>query len=370
MNYPAENKPTVIICLPSFNDEGGVSSFYNSTLPFLNARYTIIPMEIGSTAGSGRPFHRLSDQLRFLTLLKAENPDLVHVNPSLNLKSILRDGLFIWWALKAKRPVLVFFHGWDRSFESFFSGKRMRLLFIKTFGKADHIITLCRDFSNTLRKWGWAGPVSELTTTVDNSLLSQFSLKRRLKELSTTPLIRVLFLARLEHEKGIFETIEAISILIRKGIGVSLSIAGDGPAKEMVRKHVSRLGLPDDRIRLIGYVRNEEKSAAFFSHHLYCLPTYYGEGLPTSVLEAMACGMPVVTRSVGGIADFFIHGKMGMLCNGKAPEEIASAIETIISDRKRMAELSAFNYHYAQTHFMASTVSDRLADIYNSIIKG
>ena len=100
-------------------------------------------------------------------------------------------------------------------------------------------------------------------------------------------------------------------------------------------------------------------------HHLYCFPTYYGEGLPTSVLEAMAFGMPVVTRPVGGLADLFEDGKMGALVYGKNPDEIADCIEKIIVDKEKMADMARYNADYAQKHFLSSVVAKRLLNIYS-----
>ena len=112
------NNKKILITLPAFQDPGGVATFYNSILPHLqNEEYDFITLEIGSTKGHGNKLYPLSDQLRFRRSLISHRPNLVHINPSLDLKSFLRDGLLVYPAKLKRLPVLVFFHGWGKNFE-------------------------------------------------------------------------------------------------------------------------------------------------------------------------------------------------------------------------------------------------------------
>ena len=123
------------------------------------------------------------------------------------------------------------------------------------------------------------------------------------------------------------------------------------------------------QINFTGDVRGQRKTDIFVEHHIYCFPTFYGEGLPTSVLEAMAFGMPIVTRPVGGLADMFEDGKMGHLVQGTSPEEIAVSLEMLMSHPDRMVEMGRYNASYAKEHFMAPIVAKRLLNIYTSILE-
>lgn len=78
-------------------------------------------------------------------------------------------------------------------------------------------------------------------------------------------------------------------------------------------------------------LQEKKKIETFISHDIYCFPTY-GEGMPVSLLEAMAFGFPVVTRPVGGIKDFFENGKHGFLTNSKDPEIFAELIEKFLKN--------------------------------------
>ncbi len=167
---------------------------------------------------------------------------------------------------------------------------------------------------------------------------------------------------------GVFETVQAIKLLIDKKFPVSLTIAGDGKIRQDLEEHTSSLGLSPQQVHFTGDIRGADKTRAFTEHHIYCFPTFYGEGLPTTVLEAMAFGMPVVTRPVGGLADIFEDGQMGGLVYGSSPEEIAGCLEKMIIDQDRMAEIGRYNAEYAKENFMASVVAERLMDIYQKTI--
>ena len=362
------NKKKILITLPSLIDPGGVASFYNSLLPHLNnAKYSIATLEIGSTKGRNNPLYPFTDQIRFRRFLKNFRPDLVHINPSLDFKSFIRDGLFIYQAKQKKLPVVVFFRGWLTSFEPVLY-KRFFCFFRSTYGKADTFIVLAKEFKKTLQQWGINQPIHIGTTTVDKSLLDNFSFEKKLINLRKVKTIRILFLARLEREKGIFETIDAFSLLLKKGLPVTLSIAGDGAILSELKNYITAKGFAEDQLQFLGYVRGDDKIHAYVKNDIYCFPTYYGEGLPNSVLEAMAFGLPVITRSVAGLADLFIDGEMGFLCQGKTPKEIANNIEKLITNRSLMVKMSEYNHVFAKEHFMAPVVAKNLTDIYSTTL--
>ena len=78
--------------------------------------------------------------------------------------------------------------------------------------------------------------------------------------------------------------------------------------------------------------------------------------MPTSVLEAMAFGLPIITRSVGSLLVFEI-GKMGDMTESLSPQDFANAVVTYIKDTQLARTVSLYNYNYALSHFMASMVA-------------
>jgi glycosyltransferase involved in cell wall biosynthesis len=363
------NKKNILIVAPDLTDIGGVANYYNSIWPFLvKDGLNIEILEIGSTKGKGNPFYPVCDQINCAKLLKRQRLSLLHVNPSLGLKSFIRDGLFIYQAVQKKIPVVVFFRGWDVDF-----AKKLEKYFFKffcaTYGKADSFIVLSSEFKKKLRFWNVQVPIFVETTTVDPSLVKHFDINQRLNSIQKKDHFRVLFLARLETAKGIFETVNAIKMLCEKKLPITLSIAGDGPARKQLETYVRQLSLQPGKINFLGYIRGNQKTLVFSEHDIYCFPTYYGEGLPNSVLEALAFGMPVITCAVGGLADIFLDGKMGELVPVRDTRAVAHSLERLICDQNSMVRMAEYNYAYAKENFHAPKVANRLLGIYQQIIE-
>ncbi len=356
----------VLITVPDLNAQGGVASFFNGILPHFSPK-KIVPLKIGGSHEDGWILNPLVDQFRFQQSLRQIKPSLIHLNPSLGIKSFLRDGIFAWQAIQKKIPIIIFWHGWDKSFERLVNNKLL-WFFSNTFGKANAFIVLGSEFKQKLRDWGITVPIYLATTNVDEKLMYGFDIKEKIDKIKQAKEIKILFLARLEREKGIFETVEALKLLLDKKLPVSLTVAGDGKRLDDLKNFSYSLNLTADQIHFTGFVRNAEKISIFESHHIYCLPTNYGEGLPTSVIEAMAFGLPIVTRSVGGLKDMFIDQKMGLIVNSKKTEEIAERLEELIIDPDRMITISRYNAGYAKDNFMSTVVANKLLAIYKKSI--
>ena len=361
-------KNSIIITVPKLDKPGGVASFYNAVLPQISkALYKINVLEIGSTSNTPKFLQYVTDQYSFNKRLTAST-QLVHINPSLGFKSFIRDGLFVILAKRKKIPVVVFFHGWNKSFERYLT-KYLHWFFKLSFSRADAFIVLASEFKNFLRKIGIKTPIYIETTAIDETLVRDFDIANKIHDLSASTDIRILFLSRLEREKGVFETIDAVKLLIDQGLPVTLSIAGDGPILDELKDYTKQLRFEKNQIQFLGYVSGDDKSRVFSNHDIYCFPTNYGEGLPTSVLEAMVFGLPVITRPVGGLADHFKDGTMGILCHTMEAEEIAQSIAGLIRDKSVMIKMARYNHQHAIQTFMASKVAERLSNIYQSTLK-
>lgn len=359
----------IFITGPSLADRGGVANYYNAVLPYLRQQdgLDIHYMEIGGTRSAGGILHPVADQIRYRRTLAGISPAVVHINPSLVPKSYIRDGLFVHQAKRLGYPVIVFFRGWDENFESAIKTKWL-WFFRKTYLKADAFIVLASSFREKLKEWGVTAPILLGTTTVSSDLVRDFSITEKIERLAAKPVIKILFLARLEKEKGVMETMEAVTMLRARGKPVTLTIAGDGDFMDAVRRFTDRHDELKKFLFVVGDVRGDEKKSLLASHHIFCFPTTYAEGMPNSVLEAMAFGMPIITCPVGGLRDFFEDGKMGYLVKQRTTVDVANALERLIHDRKTIISMSSYNYYYATERFLAPGVANYLADIYRQVV--
>lgn len=358
----------VLLVTPHHSGQGGVSNYYRVVTPHLEcSKFEIVTFEIGSVKKTFANLHPIIDQLRYALILKSK-PDLVHINPSLGWKSFIRDALFVLLAKQNGAKVLVFFRGWDKKFASTVE-RYFQWFFRMTFAKADHFVVLANEFKVQLQEWGVRQPIQLSTTVVDEQLLQGFSVNRKLRRLENEEEVKILFLASLKKAKGVFEVVDAVKILVVRGVKVTLLIAGDSSRSDELKAYIKNLKLPTGSISLLGYVEGENKMHALNESSIYCLPSH-SEGLPNSVLEAMAFAMPVITTSVGGLTDFFQDGKMGIVVQPNNAMQIADAIEKLITNRAALFKMAKYNHDFARKNLLGPNVASFLTQTYEKTVNG
>ncbi|MBI4435312.1 glycosyltransferase family 4 protein [Candidatus Uhrbacteria bacterium] len=142
---------------------------------------------------------------------------------------------------------------------------------------------------------------------------------------------RICFVGRLEEQKNLFALIEAM-----RGLRAQLHVYGDGPSREPLREHARAM---DVSVVFHGVVANDRLARCLCACDIFVLPSLY-EGNPKVLLEAMACGLPVIGTNVEGIASVIEDSKTGILCETR-PESIHQAITDLLADPVRRARLGA-----------------------------
>ena len=343
----------ILVPLPNKVYKGGICSYWSaifgSCQKIANIDFNIV--KVGNTGKNlfGPPM----DQWKFYQSC-TNNTDLVVLNPSILSKAFFREALFARQLIGKDIPFISFFHGWDLAFEKKVD-KYFINFFLCTFGKSEKIITLSPEARKKVLNWGYRGEVVVETTIVDSGLVGDYTFEERYHQLVTDKTIRILFLARMEKEKGIFELIDVFNELQMKIPNMELVLAGNGNAYYEVQAYVKEM----KNIKMLGHIEGKEKAKVFKESDIYCLPSY-SEGLPVSVLEAMAFGLPVLTTSVGGLRYFFKEGKMGYTSIPQDRETLLNALRVLLLEQDKMLEIAKFNFNYAQEYLMSDKVAKRV----------
>jgi glycosyltransferase involved in cell wall biosynthesis len=363
----AESSPmNVLITRQAYDDPGGISNYFN----ILEDRFHVgtTPVVVGRRVDEkglwAMACRMMNDYVEFLRVIRKKSVDLVHLNISLNAKGVFRDGVFLLLSKALGKRTLVFFHGWDPDFERRLSGPFL-WLFKRIYLKSDAFIVLAAGFEQKLRSWGVEKPVYLESTLVDDGLLRDFNIAEAIQKRLDRGIIKVLFLARLIKGKGIYETLDAVAALQKKDRDIHVIVAGDGDERESAERYVSLNGIKN--ARFTGYVTGERKRQLFEEAFLYCLPSYQ-EGLPTSLLEAMSFGLPIIASPVGGIPDIVENGKNGFLTDDKESATLAGLMGKVISDESLYRRISMNNHALAKERFMASGGVRRLEQIYEVLV--
>ncbi|HEX9598424.1 MAG TPA: glycosyltransferase family 4 protein [Gaiellaceae bacterium] len=152
----------------------------------------------------------------------------------------------------------------------------------------------------------------------------------------------VLAVARLVEKKGLPDLIEACTLLAARGVAVRLELVGDGPLRAELERAAAGAGAG---VVFRGALPQEEVLERYERAAVFCMPCIVAsngdrDGLPTSVLEAMALGVPVVATAVNGLSEAVVHERTGLVVPERDPVALADAIERLLADGALGARLS------------------------------
>jgi glycosyltransferase involved in cell wall biosynthesis len=157
------------------------------------------------------------------------------------------------------------------------------------------------------------------------------------------PPFTILSVARLVEKKGLPVLIEACRLLRERQVPFRCWIAGKGRQRPELEDLIQRWSLRDE-VRLLGPLTQMEVLKRYHASHVYSLPCIVGpdgnrDGLPVSIVEALACGLPVVTTPVTGIPEVVRDRHNGLIVPSDNAAALADAIESLARDGDLYAKL-------------------------------
>jgi glycosyltransferase involved in cell wall biosynthesis len=199
------------------------------------------------------------------------------------------------------------------------------------------------DYGAVANREGWTS--SELKyrrepgriSFVPNGTEERFFLER---EYLDKPDIRLLYVGTWLDRKGVYYLAEAFQILATKLPGARLTVAGCLQPEEEIRKFFAPA--TRDRLSVIPFIARDDMPALYAAHDVFVFPSLV-EGMPLTLLEAMAAAMPVVTTETSGMADVVEDGVNGMLVPPANSQRLADAVEQVSLSkdlRKQLGEAS------------------------------
>ncbi|MFH0945545.1 MAG: glycosyltransferase [Planctomycetota bacterium] len=192
-------------------------------------------------------------------------------------------------------------------------------------------------------------------------------------DLPRKDLPEILFVAQLQERKGAPVLVEACGILARRGVRFRCVIVGDGPERARVEEAVRRHSL-EEVVSLEGAVPQERVRAYFDHADLFVLPCVTAQsgdvdGVPVSLMEAMAKKIAVVSTRVSGIPELVEHGESGLLVEEGEPGPLADAISRLLADdalRRRMGEAGR---RKVEAEFDVEASACRLSDLFRQSLR-
>lgn len=183
----------------------------------------------------------------------------------------------------------------------------------------------------------------------------------------------LLFVGRLDRIKGVFNLIEAMKSVESD---IQLVIIGDGSERQNLEKLLDTEGYnsPEfsgsgarERVKLLGALPNEKVLEWVAQCDALILPSFH-ETQGIVLLEANACGKPVIASNINGIKEVVKQGYNGLLCNPYNPKHIAETINRLFSDAETMAKMGENGRQLVARKYNWSTIAQQTEKVYHQVI--
>ncbi|HMJ04931.1 MAG TPA: glycosyltransferase [Chthoniobacterales bacterium] len=247
------------------------------------------------------------------------------------------------------KPCVVSFHGADVAMKKEirdYAGSLQRL-----FRAVPLVFARCNSLADRLVELGC--PRDRLRISRTGLPLDQFPYVRR--EAPEKGRWKLLQACRLIPKKGVATTLCAFAIFQKKFPRAELCIAGKGPLQPHLEELAEELGI-SGKVHFRGFLSQAELRELYASSHIFVHPSetppdQNQEGIPNSVLEAMATGLPVLGTRHGGIPEAVEHGRNGMLVKERDFEALASMMKDMARSRTVFREMGALGSEHVVTNF-------------------
>lgn len=387
----------VIITAPSLDPSQNVSGV-SSVVQFIiekNTRCEYLHFQLGKSDKETGLWNRVTRVFRSFWEWKntlSNSPlkgkgIIIHYSFPLSAPSILRDPIFMYYAIRKHCKMVVHVHGglfltapkipfilkrilkwvfsWDVPFVVLSEGEKKTLQ--ERFGaKRVYVLPNCPSLPGDHQR------ISRIDTKDCNK---DESIYQQISQIDTDESTLVMgYLGRIEPNKGMTELLEACKRLKDNGVSFKLRIAGKEQVKgEYLPLYRQSLG---DNFEYVGLVSGETKDAFLRSLDIFVMPTYF-EGLPMSLLESMGYGVVPVVPPVGSIPDVVCpthsHSPGGEEnCNGvfvnvKDVDSIVEAVTMLNNNRETMKHLSRNALKTILENFSAEQYVEKLNEIYDAL---
>jgi len=224
-----------------------------------------------------------------------------------------------------------------------------------TLRNADAVHAVSRDLKRKAEELGAKGVVV-IPNGVDTGKFSRRGNKRR--ELGLEGKKVILTVSRLSRKNGVDTLMEAFSKVKGAIPEAELLILGTGEDEEKLR------AMAGEGVRFLAPVPHEQLAEYYTASDVFCRPSR-DEGFGIVFIEAMACGVPPVGTSVGGITDIMEDGRNGLLVPPENPGELAKALKSLLQDdgaRKKMAGIARKD---AVERFSWESITSRISGLYD-----
>ena len=326
--------------------------------------FRLIPLKIRRR--SRNPIRELEAILEIVNIYRRERPDLVH---HVALKPVL------YGALAARITGVPFVINALAGLGYVFSSGQLRAKIIKLFMRLAFRVLMNRPNSRVLLQ----NPDDQRLLIESKTILPGLTTLIRgsgvdiqrfipVPEPEQPPVV-VALVARMLRDKGIIEFVEAAKILRQQGVPLLAVLVGTPDTENPTSISEAQLESWQSEGWVEWWGRQEDIPAVWARSHIAVLPSSYGEGVPMSLLEAAACGKPIITTDIPGCREIVQHEENGLLVPVKDPVALANAIQRLIENPDQCKGMGAKGRKLVEEEFSEAIVVKKTLGLYQSILE-
>jgi len=325
--------------------------------------FRVIPLQMRRR--SKNPARELAAVLEIINIYRRERPDLVH---HVALKPVLYGALAARFV--GVPAVVNALAGLGYVFSSSQSRARILRLFVRAAFRAllnrqNSVVLLQNpDDRRMLIESKTISP--ERTALIRGSGVDTVRFKLS-PEPEDGPVL-VTLVARMLRDKGILEFVEASRLLRQQGIHFRAVLVGTPDPDNPTSISVSQLEAWQAEGLVEWWGQKDNVPAVWAQSHISVLPSAYGEGVPMSLIEAAACGRPIITTDMPGCREIVQHEKNGLLISIKDSKALADAIYRLIENPDLRRQMGQEGRKLVEKEFAESIVVTQTLNLYQSML--
>ena len=183
-----------------------------------------------------------------------------------------------------------------------------------------------------------------------------------------SPQVRIVLAARLLYSKGVADFVEAARMLKARGVAATCVLVGEPDSDNPSSIPLATLRRWHDEGAIEYAGRQSDMAGVYADADIACLPTFYAEGVPKSLIEAAACGLPIVTTDWPGCRDVVADGENGLLVPIKDPTAVAAALERLAGDPDLRARMGRSGRARVERDFSLETITRETLALYGELL--
>lgn len=178
---------------------------------------------------------------------------------------------------------------------------------------------------------------------------------------------QLLFVGRLEREKGVFLLLNTLAALVKEDADYQLTMVGEGKERQKIDQQINSLDIVNN-VRVIGFKTGKALSNYYQQATLLIVPSLKKELFGLVGIEAQASGLPVIASDLAGMQEWCIHHQTGMTFKAKHGKQLQQQIQKVIADTRLQEKLIRNAYQFVINNFSQEKAMNQLLDLYKTII--